>query len=43
MAEKAALLQAEVPVGVELPQSVMPPIVLPDEGEYSAPPAETAE
>ena len=43
MAEKAALLQAEVPVGVELPQSVMPPIVLPEEGEYSEPPAETAE
>jgi uncharacterized membrane protein required for colicin V production len=43
MAEKAALLQAEVPVGVELPQSVMPPIVLPEEGEYSVPPAETAE
>ena len=43
MAEKAALLQAEVPVGVELPQSVMPPIVLPDEGDYAPPPAETAE
>ena len=43
MAEKAALLQAEVPVGVELPQSVMPPIVLPAEGEYREPPVETAE
>ena len=43
MAEKAALLQAEVPVGVELPQSVMPPIALPDEGDYAPPPAETAE
>ena len=43
MAEKAALLQADVPVGVELPQSVMPPIVLPEEGDYAPPPAETAE
>ena len=30
LAQKAAILQAEVPVGVELPQAVMPP--LPEEG-----------
>ena len=42
LAEKAAILQAEVPVGVELPQAVMPPLVLPAEGEYAPPPAEAA-
>ena len=42
LAEKAAILQAEVPVGVELPQAVMPPLVLPAEGEYAHPPAEAA-
>lgn len=31
LAEKAALLQADIPVGVALPQTVMPP--LPEEGE----------
>ena len=30
LATRAALIQAEVPVGVELPQAVMPP--LPEEG-----------
>ncbi len=43
MAEKAALLQAEIPVGVELPQAVMPPLSMPAEGEYSLPPVETPE
>ena len=43
MAEKAALLQAEIPIGVELPQSVMPPLSMPPEGEYSLPPVETPE
>ena len=42
LAEKAAILQAEVPVGVELPQAVMPPLALPAEGEYAPPPAEAA-
>lgn len=31
LAEKAAMIQAEVPVGVELPHVVMPPAVLPDD------------
>lgn len=37
LAEKAALLQADVPVGVELPQTVMPPP--PEEGAGSFPAA----
>ena len=36
LAEKAAILQADVPVGVELPQSVMPP--LPEPGTTEAVP-----
>lgn len=40
LAQKAALLQAEVPVGVELPQVVMPPPLAPGE---PLPPAESAE
>lgn len=43
MAEKAALLQAEIPIGVELPQAVMPPISMPSEGENLPPPAEKTE
>ena len=43
MAERAALLQAEIPVGVELPQAVMPPLSMPAEGEYFLPPVETPE
>ena len=30
LAEKAAMLPAEIPVGVQLPQAVMPPV--PEEG-----------
>ena len=41
MAEKAALISAEVPVGVELPQYVMPPPVESGgEGDYQLPPLE---
>ena len=36
LAEKAAILQADVPIGVELPQSVMPP--LPEPGTTEAVP-----
>jgi uncharacterized membrane protein required for colicin V production len=43
LAEKAALIQAEVPVGVELPQAVMPPLPEPGEGGYAPPPVETTE
>ena len=43
LAEKAAILQAEVPVGVELPQAVMPPLPEPGPGEYTLPPVETTE
>lgn len=41
MAEKATILRAEIPVGVELPQTVMPPIVEPsgDSGYGFAPAA----
>lgn len=42
LAEKAAIIQAEVPIGVELPQLIMPP--LPETGEAEVPPPpETAE
>jgi len=37
MAEKAALLQAEIPIGVELPQAVMPPLPEPGKGEFLPP------
>ena len=37
MAEKAALLQAEIPIGVELPQAVMPPLPEPGQGEFLPP------
>jgi uncharacterized membrane protein required for colicin V production len=43
LAEKAALIQAEVPVGVDLPQVVMPPLPEPGEGGYAPPPVETTE
>ena len=38
MAEKAALIQAEMPVGVELPETVMPPLPEPGSADYSLPP-----
>ena len=43
LAEKAAIIQAEVPIGVELPQAVMPPLPEPGPGDYSLPPVETTE
>jgi uncharacterized membrane protein required for colicin V production len=43
MAEKATLLQADIPVGVELPQVVMPPLPEPGVGETPPPPTETSE
>lgn len=43
LAEKAALLQAEVPGGVELPQVVMPPLPEPAAPGEPLPPAESAE
>jgi len=44
MAEKAALIHADVPVGVELPQFVMPPPVESSgEDSYSLPPLETGD
>jgi uncharacterized membrane protein required for colicin V production len=43
IAEKAAILQAEVPIGVELPQAVMPPLPEPGADGYSLPPVEAAE
>lgn len=40
MAQKAALIQAEIPVGVELPQVVMPPLAIPEQDEFAdSPPA----
>jgi len=43
LAEKASMIQAEVPVGVELPRAVMPPPVEPVEGEYPPAPLWTPE
>ncbi len=43
LAEKAALLQAEVPVGVELPQVVMPPLPEPDSAAAPLSASEPAE
>ncbi len=39
MAAKAALIQAELPVGVELPETVMPPLPEPGSADYLLPPA----
>ena len=38
MAAKAALIQAEMPVGVELPETVMPPLPEPGSADYALPP-----
>lgn len=38
MAAKAALIQAEMPVGVALPETVMPPLPEPGSADYSLPP-----
>ena len=38
MAAKAALIQAEMPVGVELPETVMPPLPDPGSADYALPP-----
>ena len=38
LAEKAALIQAEVPAGVTLPATVMPPLPAPGTDEYAPPP-----
>ena len=41
LAEKAALIQAEVPAGVTLPATVMPPLPEPGTSDYPPPPVET--
>ena len=38
MAAKAALIQAEMPVGVALPETVMPPLPEPGSADYALPP-----
>ena len=43
LAEKTEMIRAEIPVGVGLPQVVMPPMPEPSEGDYILPPVETTE
>ena len=43
LAEKTEMIRAEVPVGVELPQVVMPPMPEANQDDYSLPPVETTE